>query len=47
MAWGSTVTGVDEGDGWLRVATQHGALFPPFSINGRQVLCEDEVKATR
>ena len=29
------------------MATQLGALYLPFSINSRQVLCKDEVKAIR
>lgn len=32
--WGVTVTGVDEGDGWVRV----GERYLPIAINGTQVL---------
>lgn len=32
--WGITITGVDEGDGWVRV----GERYLPISINGTQVL---------
>jgi len=30
-AWGSTVKGTDEGDGWLRVAHEMGTRFLPFT----------------
>jgi len=33
-AWGTTVAGVDQGDGWLKVGDQ----YLPMSINGTQVL---------
>ena len=38
VTWGSTVTGVDEGDGWLKVSREDGVLFLPFSIQGLPVL---------
>ena len=43
VTWGSTVVGVDEGDGWLKVSSEHGALFLPFSVARKQVI----VKATQ
>uniref|UniRef100_A0A7S0A867 RNase NYN domain-containing protein n=1 Tax=Pyrodinium bahamense TaxID=73915 RepID=A0A7S0A867_9DINO len=36
--WGSTVSGMDEGDGWLRVTTPRGDRFLPFTTNGVRVL---------
>jgi len=36
--WGSTVTGVDEGDGWLKVAYNQSMRYLPFTANGVEVL---------
>jgi len=37
-AWGSTVSGVTDGNGWLMVAQQNGERYLPFFYNGVMVL---------
>jgi len=36
-AWGSTVKGIDEGDGWLHVAHERGPRFLPFTAGADNV----------
>lgn len=38
VKWGSTVSGIDEGDGWLRVPRDDGDRFLPFTRGGKAVL---------
>eukprot|EP00434_Breviolum_minutum_P037355 symbB.v1.2.033119.t1/scaffold4071.1/size45255/6 len=39
--WGSRLTGLDEGDGWLRV----GSGFLPFFVSGIPVLSPEATEA--
>lgn len=40
--WGSTVTGIDEGDGWLKLILPQGERYLPFVANGKSVLTQQE-----